>query len=481
MKNRRHVLLYSFACTCLALVFCSVQLTYSLEEPSDLVLIDDVPHVLQKDDFRGEACIAMYLSKLGHDTTQDHVFNLAELDPALGRGCFTREMVIVLKKIGFKPGKTWYRIDPEKSEREIDDQWNKLLSDLQNDIPSIVCMHYDDNPETTEHFRLVVGYDSESDEVIYHEPAEEDGAYRRMDRSMFLKLWPLKYRRNEWTVIRMALEAGEIDLGGPAEGYTAADFAQHVMALKPNVPEGFTIVVQPPFVVIGDEKPAIVNVRAERTVKWFSDQMKKLYFPKNPPEIFDIWLFKNNTSYRKHAKELFDDEPDTPYGYFSYANGALVMNIGTGGGTLCHELVHAFMPSNFPECPAWFNEGLGSLYEQSGERDGSAVGLTNWRLAGLKRVIKADALPSFRALCSTTTHQFYNMTSGDNYAQARYLCYYLQEKKLLKKFFEEFRKNVEDDPSGYATLKKILGIRSESDMQKFQTRWEKWVLGLKFP
>jgi len=56
-----------------------------------------------------------------------------------------------------------------------------------------------------------------------------------------------------------------------------------------------------------------------------------------------------------------------------------------------------------------------------------------------------------------------------------------QHKKLLQKYFEEFRKNVEDDPSGYETLKKVLGIRTEKDMQKFQTRWEKWVLSLKFP
>jgi len=46
-----------------------------------------------------------------------------------------------------------------------------------------------------------------------------------------------------------------------------------------------------------------------------------------------------------------------------------------------HEIVHPFMAANFPDCPAWFNEGLASLYEQSSERDGKIIGLTNWRLA----------------------------------------------------------------------------------------------------
>ena len=40
------------------------------------------------------------------------------------------------------------------------------------------------------------------------------------------------------------------------------------------------------------------------------------------------------------------------------------MNIGPGPGTLSHELVHPYMEANFPNVPAWFNEGLASLYEQ---------------------------------------------------------------------------------------------------------------------
>ena len=49
MKNIRHVLLYSFACACLVLVFYCVHLTYAKDGSTDLVLIDKVPHVLQKD------------------------------------------------------------------------------------------------------------------------------------------------------------------------------------------------------------------------------------------------------------------------------------------------------------------------------------------------------------------------------------------------------------------------------------------------
>jgi hypothetical protein len=263
----------------------------------------------------------------------------------------------------------------------------------------------------------------------------------------------------------------------PAAG-KADPFGDHLRALQAKVPEGFTVVVEPPFVVIGDEEPAMVRRRARETVRWAVQRLKALYFEKDPDRILDIWLFKDDASYERHAREIFGDDPTTPFGYFSQTHGALIMNIRTGGGTLVHELVHPFMAANFPACPAWFNEGLGSLYEQSSERGGRIVGLTNWRLEGLQKAVKAGNVPSFKTLTATGDYQFYNEDKGTHYAQARYLCYWLQEKGLLAKFYREFRAGAKDDPTGYEALKRVLG---EEDMDAFQKRWEAFVLGLRFP
>jgi hypothetical protein len=153
------------------------------------------------------------------------------------------------------------------------------------------------------------------------------------------------------------------------------------------------------------------------------------------------------------------------------------MNIATGGGTLVHEIVHPFVAANFPACPSWFNEGLGSLYEQADERDGRIVGLTNWRLAGLQAAIRKGNVPSFERLTGTKTAEFYGEGSGVHYAQARYLLYWLQEQGLLRTYYREFRKHSGRDPSGYATLRKVLG---RDDMDVFQREWEAWVLTLRF-
>jgi hypothetical protein len=259
-------------------------------------------------------------------------------------------------------------------------------------------------------------------------------------------------------------------------GFTESDFADHVALLKRRLPSTeFSVVVEPPFVVVGDGGRRAVEGHARGTVKWAVDLLKRDYFTKDPADILDIWLFKDAASYRRNARRLFGEDPSTPYGYYSAAHKALVMNIETGGGTLVHEIVHPFMEANFPGVPPWFNEGMGSLYEQCGEQDGHIRGFTNWRLPALQQAIRRGGLTPFKTLLAMDARTFYNEDKGTNYAQSRYLCYYLQERGQLVRFYQEFRANRASDPTGFDTLKKVLG---EQDMDAFQKRWEKFVLGL---
>jgi hypothetical protein len=439
------------------------------------VFIPNVPHVKQRADFCGEACVEMVLRKLDTKGSQDDVFNMSGLDPALGRGCYSVDLAHALKRIGFKPGNVFFNIDAAHAEAEIEARWKLVHADLVRGIPTIVCMRFDASPKTTEHMRLVVGYRAKADEVVYLDPADEGGGYRRMKRPTFLSLWPLKYEQTKWLIVSFRMEAVDISDPPAAAGLTNADYVQHVIELKRKLPDGFSLFIERPFVVVGDGAADEVKSLCERTVKWSVDHLKRDYFPHNPDEIITIWLFKDDASYRKYTKSLFGDEPDTPYGYYSPAHRALIMNIATGGGTLVHEIVHPFVRANFPKCPAWFNEGLGSLYEQSGERDGHIVGYPNWRLPGLQRAIRAGAVPSFKELTSTTDSEFYGDDKGTNYAQARYLCYYLQEQGKLLGFYQAFVKNQKNDPTGYQTLVKTLDAR---DMNTFKKDWGEFVLKL---
>jgi hypothetical protein len=263
--------------------------------------------------------------------------------------------------------------------------------------------------------------------------------------------------------------------------FTDADFTRHVNELKIRIKNKlqsnqFSIVIQRPFVVVGDEPENMVRQRADDTIKWAVDRLKQDYFTRDPNDILEIWLFKDDASYRRNARLLFGDEPSTPYGYYSSTNKALIMNIGTGGGTLVHEIVHPFIEANFPACPSWLNEGLGSLYEQCGEVNGHIHGYTNWRLPGLQQAIRENRVPSFKTLMEMNSRAFYNDDRGTNYSQARYLCYYLQQQGLLVKFYQEFVTHQAEDPSGFRSLQKTLG---ERDMEAFKKRWETYVLDLR--
>jgi len=440
-------------------------------------MVKDIPHVRQKEDFCGEACVEMALRKLGYSMNQDDVFNISGLDPLLARGCYTPDLCRTMKKIGFNVGSVWYSFSATNSTAEIEKQWKALHADLENEIPSIVCMHYSDQPEAPEHFRLITGYDPEPDEIIYNEPAVEKGASLRMKKSMFFSLWPLKPAGgSSQMVIRLRCQPAKIAAAPGHDGFTPADYVQHIIQLKKKIKgRNFAMVIEPPFVVLGDENAETVRLRSEQTVRWAVKMLKQDYFKKDPAEIIDIFLFKNKESYETNTKELFDDNPTTPYGFYSEDNNALIMNIATGGGTLVHEIVHPYIAANFSNCPSWFNEGLGSLYEQSQERKGHINGLVNWRLKGLVREIEANSLLSFPELLKTTSTEFYSSTRGNNYAQARYLCYYLQQKNLLVKFYRDFSANSDKDPSGLETLKTVLG---EKDLDAFKKKWKKFVTAL---
>lgn len=537
--------------TLAALVLGPPVSTAAAEADYASTLIRDVPHVRQKPDFCGEACVEMFLRKLNKRGDQDFVFDQSGLDPLEGRGCYTRELHTALKRIGFAPGPVWYSVQPSTADAQLEQLFAAVHSDLAQGVPSILCMRYSDRPNTTEHFRLILGYDAKSDEVIYHEPAESRGAYRRMKREMLLKIWPLKYANDEWTVIRFRLQPQRVADGERASTPTNADFAQRVRELKaelaelktrqeslqrrrdeeilaqkereadklkawraaeakrkaadearrrrdgdddfepsrpiprprperplkPRIVSDFQIVVQEPFLVVGDESLADVSGWAQGTIAWAVRQLKSQYFAQDPDHVITIWLFKDKQSYEQNLYDIFRRRPHTPYGYYSSSDRALVMNINTGGGTLVHEIVHPFMSANFPDCPSWFNEGLASLYEQCHERNGKIWGLVNWRLRGLRRAIENEdyEMPTFKELCATSTREFYDEDPGTNYAQARYLCLYLQEKGLLRKYYHQFVANAKDDAGGYKTLQSVLG---EEDMEDFQKRWTEFVLQL---
>lgn len=460
--------------TVLTAIGCGEQTTVPKFSGNE-IYIKNVTFLPKKPDFGGEACVAMWLNTIGSSIDQDFVYDQAEVDPMQGRGCNTAELAKAVKKLSIDPGAVWFNVDPSNADQQFSQQLANLKTDIEANIPWVVCLETDEGQQ----FVLVVGIDPTNQEILYHNPNVREGSYRRMAFNNFRQSWALDNTDGTEFFVKLRMQQPRQPINATAStAFTDADYAQHIRKLKAKLPEGdFKIVIQKPFVVVGDEDLATVEQRATRTVGWAAKKLKSVYFTEDPIHILDVWLFKDEESYNKNAVELFGRKPTTPFGYYSSTNRSLVMNISTGGGTLVHEIVHPFMESNFEDCPSWFNEGLASLYEQCREKNGKIWGSTNWRLRGLQLAIEDDRVPSFNELCSTTTDEFYNEDPGTNYSQARYLCYYLQEQGKLVEYYKTFRDNVDSDPTGIKTLRKVLGT---DDLEQFQKDWQKYVMRLRF-
>ena len=254
------------------------------------------------------------------------------------------------------------------------------------------------------------------------------------------------------------------------------DFESKIAELKNSLSNDFIIQKKSYFVIASNlsesETEKIVNNTIDRAVECFYND----FFTARPANVTTIFLFKDDATYRYWAKKLYDDTDLSRFGYYKPNSKVMLMNISTGTGTLVHEMTHALVRYDFPDIPSWFNEGLGSLYERCSLNNGSILGYVNWRLPDLQEAVKNDSYTNLNKLISTDEDEFYGNRSGFNYAQARYLCMYMQEKGVLKNFYKTFRDNYAEDNTGKKFLEKIFN----KSLEEIDLNYVSWVKSLKY-
>src|SRR5690349_11527189 len=182
-------------------------------------------------------------------------------------------------------------------------------------------------------------------------------------------------REKTWGLVLLLLLSSCCGPGpGRSSPFSEAETTKALTRATRSAPPGFTTIAVQRFVVIGAGPPEAVREDARTVVRWASARLRADYFAKDPGSMLEVWLFNGEESYLRNTSAIFGGMPHTPYGYYSPCDRALIMNVALGYGTLVHEMVHAFMEANFPACPTWFNEGLGSLYEQPSDKDGHLHG-----------------------------------------------------------------------------------------------------------
>jgi hypothetical protein len=264
----------------------------------------------------------------------------------------------------------------------------------------------------------------------------------------------------------------------PADRVDSAsiNYESQVNWLKGQLTSDFIVKGHSYFVVASnlteEETDKHIKNTIDRAVECFYND----YFETRPSEATTIFLFKNDDTYRYWAKKLYDDDDLSRYGYYKPADRTMLMNINTGTGTLVHEMTHALVRYDFPDIPSWFNEGMGSLYERCSLNNKTILGYVNWRLPALQDAIEDRSYTSLDKLVKNGWNEFYGDRSDVNYAQARYLCMYLQENNLLRKYYKLFRDTYNDDNTGKTQLEKITG----RSIDELDAEYVSWVKTLKY-
>lgn len=283
---------------------------------------------------------------------------------------------------------------------------------------------------------------------------------------------PPKNSRNKPTLVRPVVETEAktaIEAHTPKWVYHL-DQIEH---LRKTMGKNFIVDGFGPFILVSNLKSAQLEDIKKNIISVSYNAFYKDYFKEPPQYVTTIYLFKNREDYFHYSRRYFNETPNTPYGYYRSTEHVILINIASGTGALVHEMSHALMESEFPAVPTWFNEGFASLFEQSRIENGSLFGLNNWRYSILKQAINTNNTVPLNALLRTTNDQFYDDKDGYNYAEARYICYYLQEKGLLKSFYARFKEQCQQDPSGIKILEDLL----KKDLAAFEKEWVDWAKG----
>jgi hypothetical protein len=241
--------------------------------------------------------------------------------------------------------------------------------------------------------------------------------------------------------------------------------------LQGRLPTDWNVLVREPFVLAGDCSSDALNQYHRDTIAPTSRALSIQYFDSAPPWPVVIILCSSDESYRECHRCLNERDRSEYAGIYSRSDHRIIANISTGDGTLAHELTHALAHADFPNMPEWLDEGLASLNEECEfSEDGlRLVGLPNWRGSVLQSSLRED---EWQPIAEMASGAFAADDASVDYAQARYLCLFLQQRNLLEAFYRKCRAHAQTDRDGMRSLCELMGT---DDPLVIDSQFRKWL------
>lgn len=241
--------------------------------------------------------------------------------------------------------------------------------------------------------------------------------------------------------------------------------------LKAQLDAGSQVLVHPPFVLGGDLTLSRLTSACRDVVLAVQKSLSTTYFDTPPTTPVTIVLLRDDASFQQHALRLDRARRTQDYGYYHRDHRRIVVNLSSGEGTLAHELTHALGHADFPEMPAWLDEGLATLHEECElSEDGlQLIGLLNWRQRQALAAHRQHELSSLRSLILEPRDETADRLT--THAHLRSLCLYLQQRNLLDSVYRKARTTWKSDPTGWNSLCIVLHDPGLRQTEQDFLRW----------
>jgi len=135
------------------------------------------------------------------------------------------------------------------------------------------------------------------------------------------------------------------------------------------------------------------------------------------------------------------------------------------GPSLRHEFLHVLhwrlLARTGQRHPDWIMEGLGALVEDldpDPDAPGGVRPAPSWRTNIAKQLMKVGALPRLDELAAMDRETFRTRRPNANYAVARAVMLFLDQRGELAPFFRRCVESYDADPSGLAALRDATGL-----------------------
>jgi len=248
------------------------------------------------------------------------------------------------------------------------------------------------------------------------------------------------------------------DRGNIEEELNGYDYNTVIDKYNSILPEGFILIRFRYFVIFSDLDEKLTYSLVENDIRNTIECMKNNYTKSIPDKVTPIIIFNDYEKYKKFVLENYDipEHDISPYGFYKISKNVIIIRYVSWKGSLMHEVTHRFLRSDFPNIPSWFDEGFAALHEKSSFKNGVLKGEFSWRIISIRRALDDDKYTGLKTLMESNDDELYGKRSSFYYAQARYLLMYIQEKGLLKDYYNLFKTNFHKDESGITQLEKVL-------------------------